>query len=178
MTVSGLSTLYNTSSTSGTQSTSSVASNLADILSASESNSTNSTSTADLSDPGKLLAELKKLKETDPTKFKETVTKISEDLKKAASDAGDTAQGKALSKLADQFQKVADTGDLSALQPPPPPSAGGPPAAYSSSKDTDTLLKALSSKDSQSSSTSASDSLKSIFAQIESQVSQALSSAS
>ncbi|HEY3266082.1 MAG TPA: hypothetical protein VGM37_04090 [Armatimonadota bacterium] len=134
MTISGLGSSYNIKSLTGTQSTSSIAS----LLATEDTDSASSTSSAaDLSKPGQMLAKLKQLQQEDPAKFKEVVSKIADKLSAAAEKAGaDTKDGKFLTKLASDFQKAADTGDLSSLEPPARP-ANDAIAAYKSLSGSD-----------------------------------------
>jgi hypothetical protein len=69
------------------------------------------------------LKKLKDLQASDPAKLKAAAAEIADKLKAEAGKQGGEA-GKALSALADKFDTVARTGDLSALQPPPKPAAG------------------------------------------------------
>lgn len=71
---------------------------------------------ANISKPGELFAKLKELEQKDPDKFKEIVSGIADSLRGAAEQAGDSGGG-FLNKLADKFDEVAKSGDLSALQP-------------------------------------------------------------
>lgn len=64
-----------------------------------------------------LFSKLQQLQTSDPEKFKQVTADIAQKLKDAADQVGGDA-GKRLSALADKFQQVSDTGDLSKLQPP------------------------------------------------------------
>jgi hypothetical protein len=68
---------------------------------------------------GQFLSKLQSLKQSDPAKFKNLLTQISNQLSAAAQQAGTgTTQGQFLSDLAARFQNVANGGDLSQLQAP------------------------------------------------------------
>jgi hypothetical protein len=75
---------------------------------------------ADFSDPSALISKLEQLKSDDPQKFKSLLTDISDTLKKDASASTDTSESSFLSTLSDKFAEVAESGDLTQLQPPPP----------------------------------------------------------
>ena len=70
-----------------------------------------------------LLNKLKELKEKDPEAFKETVAELAKDVREKASTATGMEE-KMLNNLADDLGTVAETGDLSALQPKPPEENG------------------------------------------------------
>src|SRR5262249_5938475 len=76
-----------------------------------------------ISRPGELLSKLQQLQQSDPDKFQQVVSGIADKLHTEAQNASG-ADSQALGKLADRFAQVAQTGDLSALQP-----KGGPPTA-------------------------------------------------
>ena len=86
-----------------------------------------------VSGPAKLLSKLKELQKSDPAKFKEVMTKISDSLKEKAAATDDAGDKKVLTEMASKFQSAGETGDLSALAPPkgghgkggPPPAGGG-----------------------------------------------------
>src|SRR6266849_5500784 len=67
--------------------------------------------------PGaQFLARLEQLKQNDPTKFKEVLTKAADQLSAAAQQQGvDTPEGQFLSQLAARFKNVAEGGDISQL---------------------------------------------------------------
>jgi hypothetical protein len=69
------------------------------------------------SDAAKKLADLEKLKTSDPSKFQETMKQMSSDLRSKAEQIGGRA-GSALSAMADKIESAAKTGDLSGLKPP------------------------------------------------------------
>jgi hypothetical protein len=71
---------------------------------------------ARISGLGKLFAELQALQSQDPAKFKSVLTDISTQLQNAAKQVTG-GQADFLTKLADQFQTAANTGDLSSLRP-------------------------------------------------------------
>ena len=157
----------NTNSLQSTTATSSVSS-LSDLLNSTSSSGTDSTvgsaSSTSVSKRGDFLAALKQLQQQDPAKFKEVVTKLASDVRDQAKTAtGD--QAKALNSFADKLDKVASTGDLSALKPhggghhahgaksyppPPPPDssdADGDGDGSSSSSATSASTSAASLKD-------------------------------
>ena len=68
---------------------------------------------ATFSKPAELFNKLQQLQQQDPDKLKEVASSIADSLRSAASGSSDGF----LSKLADSFDQVAKTGDLSALQP-------------------------------------------------------------
>ncbi len=70
---------------------------------------------ADISGIGQLLSALQQLQEQNPSQFNQTVSQISSQLQSAAQQQGQSSQGNAIGILADQFQNVANTGDLSQL---------------------------------------------------------------
>jgi hypothetical protein len=72
---------------------------------------------ASLSSAGQFLSQLQQLQSQDPAKLKEILTGIAGQFQSAAKQAGQTPEGQLLTNLANSFQKAADTGDLSALQP-------------------------------------------------------------
>lgn len=69
-----------------------------------------------VSQRGQMMAQLQKLQQQDPAKFKQFMADEAAKLKDAAAQAsGEDA--KRLSNLADKFQQSASSGDLSAFQP-------------------------------------------------------------
>lgn len=64
-----------------------------------------------------LLSELQQLQAQNPTSFTQVVSQISSQLQSAAQQQGPGIQSTVLGNLANQFQNVATTGDLSRLQP-------------------------------------------------------------
>jgi hypothetical protein len=64
---------------------------------------------------GQLLGALQQLQTQSPNQFTQVVSQISNQLQTAAQQQGQTSQASALSDLANQFQNVASTGDLSQL---------------------------------------------------------------
>lgn len=66
-----------------------------------------------------LMGKLKQLQQQDPAQFREVTTQIAESLKSAAQQPGQP-QASATARLAERFAKVAQTGDLSALEPSRP----------------------------------------------------------
>jgi hypothetical protein len=88
---------------------------------------TTETASLPISRPGELLSKLHQLKTQDPTKFKQLLSDVASRLRaQSQQDQGDHE----LSRLADNVQRAADTGDLTALQPRSHPRTGGPEAAY------------------------------------------------
>lgn len=98
--------------------------------------------TTQVSGPGQLLAKLKQLQQTDPAKFKQVMTNLTDALKKDAQNATDPKDQKFLNDLAAKFDAAGQSGDLSSLAPQgahhghhhhhagPPPAggaAGSPP---------------------------------------------------
>jgi hypothetical protein len=67
--------------------------------------------------PGaQFLARLEQLKQSDPAKFKDVLTKVADQPSAAAQQQGvDTPEGQFLSQLAAKFKNVADGGDISQL---------------------------------------------------------------
>ncbi len=86
------------------------------------------TTAVDLSQPGKLFSELKQMSENDPDKFKSVMTAIADQIEKAAEATSDDKQSEILKKVAANFEKAAESGDLSAAVPPGPPPMGPPPS--------------------------------------------------
>lgn len=92
---------------------------------------------AAISGPAAMLSKLKSLQASDPTQFKEVMTKISDSLSERAESATDPGEKKMLTDLASKFKTAGETGDLSALDPSkgggggprgphgPPPAGGG-----------------------------------------------------
>jgi hypothetical protein len=74
--------------------------------------------TTSVSGPGALLSKLKGLEASDPAKFKEVMSKISDKLKADASSATDPKEQKALTDLSTKFAAAGQSGDLSQLAPP------------------------------------------------------------
>jgi hypothetical protein len=93
-----------------------------------------------LSKPAAMMKKLESLQQSDPAKFKEVMTNISESLASAAESASGESASR-LSEMAQKFASAAETGDLSSLKPPAgghgaghgpggphgPKGAGGPP---------------------------------------------------
>ncbi|QTX31833.1 hypothetical protein KAR29_10905 [Aminithiophilus ramosus] len=71
-----------------------------------------------------LMSKLKDLKETDPEAFTTTVTDLAADVREEAASSSGMSADK-LNELADSLDTVAETGDLSALQPKAPQEQGG-----------------------------------------------------
>ena len=85
-----------------------------------------------LSPMGQFMSKLESLASSDPDKFKEVTSQISDKLKTAASKlTGQDAE--MLTKMADRFAKASETGDMSALKPPKPPDADQDQSASSTS---------------------------------------------
>ena len=98
--------------------------NVYDINSISSTGQTDSSatlnapaSTSEVSGPGKWMSELQDLQKSDPDKFKQVTSEISEKLKQEAAGASGQ-QATFLNKLADKFGQASQSGDMSALQPP------------------------------------------------------------
>ena len=130
-----------------------------------------------LSGPAKAYAELQKLQQSDPDKFKALTAKIADELKTAASQQTDTKAAQKLTDLASKFQSVSEGGDLSQLQPPQAGARGGHHhRSYTQSTSSDStsaeqtavsgLLQALQSGDSSNSG------VQQLLANILSQVTQ------
>jgi site-specific DNA-adenine methylase len=81
--------------------------------------------TIDFSDPSALISKLEQLKNDDPQKFKSLLQDISDTLKADATASTDSSESSFLSTLSDKFAEVAQSGDLTQLQPPPPPCQQG-----------------------------------------------------
>ena len=87
-----------------------------------------------VSGPAELMSKLQQLKEKDPEQFQEVVEQLAEDVAAQAEEAEGEEQNR-LTHLAEMLGQVAETGDLSALQPPQggpgqggtPPPGGMPP---------------------------------------------------
>lgn len=75
-----------------------------------------------ISQAGEVFGRLSALQQADPEKLKSTATDLAGALRAEGAKAGGPLV-QALGKLANAFDKVASTGDLSALAPPPPPEA-------------------------------------------------------
>ena len=65
---------------------------------------------------GQITSELSNLQKSDPEKFKQVAGDIAQKLRDVASGAS-AGQATFLNKLADNFEKAHDTGDMSSLQP-------------------------------------------------------------
>ncbi len=78
----------------------------------------------DFSQPFELLSSLEQLKNEDPEKFRELMKEISETLKEDAAETTDESEAAVLTMIAAKFDSVAESGDLTELQPPPPPNDG------------------------------------------------------
>lgn len=134
MSVSGISSPYNTQA-------------LASVLQASPTGTSavGGTTDGDVGQPkvsrqAQFLNKLQQLATSDPAKFKQVTTDIAAKLTQAAQAQGQTAQGQSLSALAAKFQTVAQTGDLSALQPA---KTIGVQAAYGSASGPAALFQSL-----------------------------------
>jgi hypothetical protein len=93
---------------------------------------TGTETSVDFSDPGKLFSKLQQLSESDPEKFKAVMSDIAEEIKKAADSTSDENESSMLTKISEDFQKAAESGDLSEAlpkgsPPPGPPPSGSPP---------------------------------------------------
>jgi hypothetical protein len=76
--------------------------------------------TIDFSKPSELLSKLENLKNEDPQKFKDVLQEISDLLKNAADSTDDTSLSTFLTTLSEKFADVAESGDLTQLNPPEP----------------------------------------------------------
>jgi hypothetical protein len=123
--------------------------------------------TSSISGPGQLLSELQLLQAQDPSKFKDVVSQIANELQTAAQQQGSSGAGQFLSNLAARFQNVANTGDLSQLQPHH--GHHGHHGHHSYDRQGQPVPASSSSTDS-------SDPLQQLFANITQQVQQALAS--
>lgn len=86
----------------------------------SQTSSSRDAANIKLSPMGQLMSKLESLSESDPDKFKEVASQISEKLKAAAEKA--TGKDKEmLTKMAEQFAKASESGDMADLKPPKPP---------------------------------------------------------
>lgn len=83
-----------------------------------QSNAVSSTDQLDFSKAADLFRGLQKLQTDNPAEFQQILTDAAAKLKDAAQQQTDPSQASFLSSLSDRFQKAADSGDLSALQPP------------------------------------------------------------
>ena len=119
MTISSIGSIYNTAPLSPVQQ---VSSGTQSITSGSDSNTSSIglTDGTKISSQAQFLSQLQQLQTNDPDKFKQVVTDIANKLGQAAQQLGKSGEGKFLADLAAKFQSVADTGDLSPLQPPVP----------------------------------------------------------
>ena len=80
---------------------------------------------ARVSGPGQLLAKLKQLQQSDPTKFKQVMSTLSDTLSEEAKSTTDSRGQKMLTDLAAKFKTAGETGDLSSLTPPQRGAEGG-----------------------------------------------------
>lgn len=72
---------------------------------------------ASVSGPAQTLNKLQALQKSDPAKFKEVMSAISDKLSSAAQSSTNPAEQKALTDAAARFKSAGDSGDLSALAP-------------------------------------------------------------
>ncbi len=72
---------------------------------------------ASVSGPAQTMNKLQALQKSDPAKFKEVMSAISDKLSSAAQASTNPAEQKALTDAAARFKSAGDTGDLSALTP-------------------------------------------------------------
>jgi hypothetical protein len=115
-----------------------------------------SSDSIDLSQVSKLFKELSQLQSSDNSEFKKIASEAATKLKEAAKNSTDPAESRFLSDLAGKFQKAADSGDLSALQPPS--HSGGSHRGYSSqASDSDNSTDLLSALTKYLSSSKSSD---------------------
>ena len=85
--------------------------------SAATATATSGGDTTQVSGPGQLLAKLKQLQQSDPTKFKQVMSKLTDALKTDTQNATDPKDQKMLSDLAAKFDQAGQSGDLSSLTP-------------------------------------------------------------
>lgn len=82
-----------------------------------------------MSNPAQLLSKLKQLQESDPTKFKEVLAKLTSTVAEQTKNTTDPEEQKMLSELASRLQQAGRTGDVGALSPnkakPDDKAAGG-----------------------------------------------------
>jgi len=97
--------------------TSTPATTSASGTSSSAASATSSGDTTQVSGPGQLLAKLKQLQQSDPAKFKQVMSKLTDALKTDAQNATDPKDQKFLNDLASKFDAAGQSGDLSTLGP-------------------------------------------------------------
>lgn len=123
---------------------------------------------ASLSGSGQLMAELKKLSESDPSEFKKITAEIATQLQSTASSTSDSGQASFLNSMASNFEKASQSGNFSDLfpqqgtsgsssqtgssqgtqqgpPPPPPPDSSSSSATSSSSSSQSTTGSAVQS---------------------------------
>jgi len=96
-----------------------------DLSKTRASGAASSTATSDVTTPdqtdvsqvAKLFREMHELQQQDPDAFKQVMADAATKLRDAAGQSSDPNQTKFLNHLADNFQKAAETGDLSTLRP-------------------------------------------------------------
>lgn len=110
---------------------------------------------AEMSGPAQLFSKLQQLLDEDPEKFKEVMNQIADKFEEAAGEVEDGDMKQMLLEMAEKHRSVAESGDLSQLQPqrppmPPPGGMGGGGGIGSYMKQADagqTLLDILNSED-------------------------------
>lgn len=85
-------------------------------LSGGEGAGATGTSSATISPVGQLLSQLQQLQSLNPTQFQLATSQIADGLQNAAQQQGGSSAGQFLSNLANQFQNLANGGDLSQSQ--------------------------------------------------------------
>ena len=204
MTISGAGSLYSSATDSASPLAALLAQNThSDTPAAYGTTATTASTSTRISGPGRLMAKLQQLQQTDPAKFKQVMSDMAAKLNALAqqqsgssASSSSTGGGQSLTDLANKFASAAQTGDLSAFQPPPLPtgtSAANAAGAYAQNGAGGASLSGVSSghhhhhhggvlatsgTDASSSSDSASassqDPLASLFSQLNQEVSSAL----
>jgi hypothetical protein len=125
-----------------------------------------------ISGPGQLLSNLQQLQAQDPTKFQQVVSQIATQLQSAAQQT-QGPQSNSLSNLATKFQNIASGGSLSQLQPQQHHHQHHAQQAYSQNSQSQPQGIAALAQPSGSQSSSSST-IQQLFANISTEVSQAL----
>jgi hypothetical protein len=107
----------------------------ASTASASGASSVAASDSSSVGGPAKMLGKLTALQKSDPARFAQVMSSISDSLRSSAQASSDPQEKKVLTDLASKFETAGKTGDLSSLQPPrggrphgPPPGGKAPPA--------------------------------------------------
>lgn len=119
-----------------------------------------------VSKPAEFLNKLQQLKDQDPEKFKTVVSGIADKLKSAAQAQGDSTAAQRLNALADKFQSVAQSGDLSQLKPPQGSLGTRPPREAYAATNAQTQPSLATDSASSSSASNVHQILQNIFSQI------------